>query len=352
MRRAFESGTIAEEMWGLLQSNCLRRRMEEQEARPRRMTRLGRRLKGEAEAAEAAPAVEEVTPPPAPVARAPVREPIRTPQPAREPIRTPMPAREPIRTPTPTREPVRAPTPIYPKKVEEERKEPVSPRYCLALPEGRYRIALPVRGEIVIGRFDPRTGVSPDVDLSYDDRINRVISRRHARILGHDGWHEIEDLGSTNGTRVNGKRLNIGQKMRLRPGDRVALGYNEFAYVPMPKIRVVPYATPPRAHLRVAFTGRRFSLPAQGEVIVGRGDQTVGYVPEIDLGKEGGAAQVVARRHIKIIARDSRHYVEDLGSANGTKINGVRVEISEIGPLNPGDHLWLGGCVLAYDVEI
>ena len=58
----------------------------------------------------------------------------------------------------------------------------------------------------------------------------------------------------------------------------------------------------------------------------------------------------MTRRHIKIIARDSHHYVEDLGSTNSTKLNGVRIE-SEFGPLNPGDHLWLGGCVLVYSMD-
>ena len=69
------------------------------------------------------------------------------------------------------------------------------------------------------------------------------------------------------------------------------------------------------------------------------------------LKDEGDAALVVARRHVKISARSGRHYVEDMGSANGTKLNGVRLGVGERGLLEPGDHLWLGGCVLAYDIE-
>ncbi|MBE9507777.1 MAG: FHA domain-containing protein [Chloroflexi bacterium] len=76
-----------------------------------------------------------------------------------------------------------------------------------------------------------------------------------------------------------------------------------------------------------------------------------GIIPDIDLSQEGVVAQVVARRHAKITARGGRHYVEDLGSANGLKLNGARIRIGEVGLLEPGDHLWLGGCVLAYDIE-
>jgi pSer/pThr/pTyr-binding forkhead associated (FHA) protein len=87
-------------------------------------------------------------------------------------------------------------------------------------------------------------------------------------------------------------------------------------------------------------------------VTIGRSDRAVGWVQDIDLRDEEEAAQVVARRHVKIVARSGRHYMEDLGSANGTKLNGARIRINELRLLSPGDHLWLGGCVLAYDVEL
>ena len=86
-------------------------------------------------------------------------------------------------------------------------------------------------------------------------------------------------------------------------------------------------------------------------MVIGRSDETIGLTPDIDLSQTEDAAQLVARRHAKIVARGSRHYLEDLGSASGTKINGVRIRLNEQRLLNRGDHVWLGGCVLAYDVE-
>ena len=203
----------------------------------------------------------------------------------------------------------------------------------------------------MLGRFDPTVQTNPDVDLSYDDRESRNISRRHARVIGHEGNHLIEDLGSTNGTLVNGKRLRIGQKMLLRSGDQVTLGNHTFTYTSIPVIDMSS-GSKAKAYLQITFTGRRIFLPARGAMVVGRSDPMMGFTPDIDLAGEPGVANVIARHHAKINARDGHHYVEDLGSANGTKLNGIPMQMGELGLLEPGDHLWLGGCVLAYDVEL
>jgi pSer/pThr/pTyr-binding forkhead associated (FHA) protein len=337
MRRAFEAGRDTHDMWGLLQNDCLLV-AREQEAGASRPTLLRRRLKAEAEPVESTEEIEQVAPPPPPPPPPP-------PSPATISRGMPQPS------PGAFREPARESVLARLGEVEGEKERIVPLRYCLNLQGGQHRIALPRDGEVVLGRFDPVTDVVPDVDLSYDDREN-VTSRRHARIVGSKGRHEIEDLGSTNGTSVNGRKLGIGQRVQLRLGDQVTLGRCSFTYVPIPEMPALPRAALPQAYLWVAFTGHRFPLPSRGEAVVGRSDRTVGFTPDIDLGKEGDVAQVIARRHVKIIMSDGRHYVEDLGSANGVKLNGVRMRISELRLLSPGDHLWLGGCVLAYDIQL
>lgn len=57
---------------------------------------------------------------------------------------------------------------------------------------------------------------------------NSSISRRHCRICNINGKNYIMDLGSTNGTFVNGKRISPEQSIEITPGDKVRLADLEF----------------------------------------------------------------------------------------------------------------------------
>ena len=74
----------------------------------------------------------------------------------------------------------------------------------------------PRAGQEVPIRQRLRIGAQADNDLVVDDE---TVSRHHAEVRARGGALEIEDLGSTNGTLVNGER--IAQPQRLQPGDRV-----------------------------------------------------------------------------------------------------------------------------------
>jgi CRP-like cAMP-binding protein len=78
--------------------------------------------------------------------------------------------------------------------------------------------------EMTVGRPDPVTGLAPDLDLSPLD-TERSLSRRHAK-LGRtaDAVTVREEIGTANGTFVNGKRLQTGVPVRLDDGDEVAFG--------------------------------------------------------------------------------------------------------------------------------
>jgi pSer/pThr/pTyr-binding forkhead associated (FHA) protein len=67
------------------------------------------------------------------------------------------------------------------------------------------------RGQITLGR-------SSSCQLVFDDD---TVSRRHAALVSRDGaWHVV-DLGSSNGTYVNGRRVIDAE---VRPGDELTLG--------------------------------------------------------------------------------------------------------------------------------
>jgi CRP-like cAMP-binding protein len=79
--------------------------------------------------------------------------------------------------------------------------------------------------ETTVGRIDPVTGINPEVDLTPVDG-KRSISRRHARIKREaDGtFSVVEDVGTMNGTFVNGVRLAAGRPVPVASGDTVVFG--------------------------------------------------------------------------------------------------------------------------------
>ena len=88
--------------------------------------------------------------------------------------------------------------------------------------EGEERTVDLEAGPMTIGRADPLRGEWPDIDLGA---TSLSVSREHARLTEDeaDQWW-LEDLGSTNGTRVDGRRLAPHQAVKLTPGMTVAIG--------------------------------------------------------------------------------------------------------------------------------
>lgn len=88
-----------------------------------------------------------------------------------------------------------------------------------------------IEGESLIGRLDPNRGIRPEVDLSKYDPAARV-SRRHAKIVAQGAQFFIEDLGSANGTFVNGQiKLSQGKRHTLASGDELKLGETTLKFV-------------------------------------------------------------------------------------------------------------------------
>jgi len=94
----------------------------------------------------------------------------------------------------------------------------------------------------------------------------------------------------------------------------------------------------------------QFPLPADNEITIGRVDPHRGIRPDIDLSKFDPASRI-SRRHARVTARGSQFYIEDLGSANGTIINGrTRLKPQEPYPLVNGDVLKIGETTLKFAV--
>lgn len=143
---------------------------------------------------------------------------------APEVVAPPLPPAPPVETHQPTQEPlIPAGTPM-PDLHEDETEmagegEPLldlhanlDPRLIVdesdTLPVGR---TVPLEGGITIGR-------SEAADLSIPDQY---VSHMHARILRRGAYHHVEDLGSTNGTFLNDRRVEKDAQLKVHDALRI-----------------------------------------------------------------------------------------------------------------------------------
>src|SRR6201999_4252296 len=88
------------------------------------------------------------------------------------------------------------------------------PRFALRFISGKYQggeFPLRMDREIIVGR-------SSELDMVL---VEDMVSRKHAKITTAGDQIIIQDLGSTNGTFVNGEKI---KKVRLKEGDRILIG--------------------------------------------------------------------------------------------------------------------------------
>jgi len=154
-------------------------------------------------------------------------------------------------------------------------------------------------------------GRAIDCDIRVDDQ---EVSRRHAEVLldARDGWL-LRDCGSKNGLVAEGRRVT---SVPLHAGTVVTLGQSPQA----PLLRVES------ATDHAGGAGRRET------VVVGRSDGS-----PLTIGRDGGNALVVddllaSRHHARATPAGDGFWVEDLGSLNGTYVNGAPISAAQVSP--------------------
>ena len=184
-------------------------------------------------------------------------------------------------------------------------------------------ISNPELGEICIEDDLLAIGRAEPPFVSYGPEIVAALSRRHARIFSEHGAVYVADLGSTNGTTVNG--VDVREKPgSLRHGDEVSFG-RELSY----RVQLERRAnTLGRAARLVSLTlnperselGLQPIVLARFPFLIGKSDNTFSRYQD----KYPHQVNYISRRHAHIFVKGATPFVEDLGSTNGTFVGGKR----------------------------
>lgn len=185
---------------------------------------------------------------------------------------------------------------------------------------------------------------------SYAAETVAELSRRHARLFRERGEPYVADLGSKNGTFVNGERVG-DTPQRLRDGDELGLG-GALAY----RVQIVRRSTQPRrpgALVSLTLTPERDDLGLQ-PIVVARFPFLIGKIDEAfaryrDLYPH--QVNYLSRRHAHLFLRGGRPFVEDLGSTNGTFVGGRRLDEHAV-ELHDGDVIAFAGTHFVYRVSL
>ncbi len=96
----------------------------------------------------------------------------------------------------------------------------------ITLEIGDQQMVIPLAEVITLGRAsDISDSPKPDVDLSPYGADDQGVSRKHIKIKRKNILVYVADLGSTNGTLLNGRRLIPNAERLLRNGDVLQLGH-------------------------------------------------------------------------------------------------------------------------------
>lgn len=174
--------------------------------------------------------------------------------------------------------------------------------------------------------------------------VDARVSRRHAQLLNDAGTLSVEDLGSTNGTLVDGAKVEPGSRRALQGGELLSFGGVE-ARVTLPgrgagKTQAIPsnrtaaIAAPPTVSQVVAKL-----VSADSEFPLHSGVNTFGRRSDNDLVL---ADPVISGRHGTIEVDDSEAYITDTGSTNGTLVNDAKLAPNLKTRIGDGDVIRLG----------
>ena len=164
-------------------------------------------------------------------------------------------------------------------------------------------------------------------------------SRQHAVVRVEDGKAHLFDLGSSGGTKVNGKGIGGG---RLEPNSVIRVGETELSLLQVDNPKQFAQATMSgntmmdRRGEQVGVLVVKSGVDAGKSFMLSEGDNTIGRGngPAISLSDES-----VSRQHAVIRCQDGKLTLFDVGSRSGTALNGQSISGH---PITNGDVISVG----------
>ncbi len=199
----------------------------------------------------------------------------------------------------------------------------------------------PIDCPISIGRHASNLLALPDPE--------RQISRRHAIIAPADsGDYTLTDLGSANGTLLNGRPVAPQEPVVLHDGDQIAIGPASLTFIRPNPVADVLLATGLTFDATTTLNLPRpivgwLELP-DGKRRLLEAETRIGRTARNDITLEDDSQ--VSRNHATIRHLDTVYIISDLGSANGVRVNGEPVLTPR--ELRDNDRIEIGNSTLRF----